>query len=61
VLLLEINQYGFFGVDVNILTNYGPILIFPNFLNLVFCFLIKNIMYSMLYLFQKLKKSDYMS
>jgi len=34
-------------------------LIFPKFLDLVFCFIIKNIMYSMPYLFVKnFKKQD---
>jgi len=36
-------------------------LIFQKFLNLVFCFIIKNIMYSMPYLFFKNLKSRFMS
>jgi len=35
---------------------WRPILIFPKFLNLVFRFIIKNMMYFMLYLFSKTSK-----
>jgi len=34
-----------------------PILIFPKFINLVFCFIIKNMMYFLSYLFFKTLKS----
>jgi len=34
-----------FGADTDILVIHGPI--FPKFLNLAFCFIIKNIKYSM--------------
>jgi len=52
--ILEINQYGFFGADIN--TNILAIANISEFLNLVFCFIIKNIMYAMLYLFSKTLK-----
>jgi len=54
---LEIDRYGFFEADTDISAIHGPmhrpIPIFPKFLNLVFCFIIKNIMYFMPYLFYK--------
>jgi len=48
---VEIDRYSFFGADTDISAMHGLILIFPKFLNLVFCFIIKNIMNSMPYLF----------
>jgi len=51
--LLEIDRYGFLGADANISAIHGLIPIFPKFLNLLFCFIIKNNMYSMPYLFFK--------
>jgi len=47
ILCLEIDRYGFFEADTNISAIHGPIPIFPKFLNLVFCFIIKNMMYFM--------------
>jgi len=48
-LILEIDRYGFFEADTDISAIHGPIyrpiLIFPKFFNLVFCFIIKNVMY----------------
>jgi len=48
---LEIERYGFFEADTDISAIHGliyrPTPIFPKFLNLVFCFIIKNMMYSM--------------
>jgi len=40
---------------------YRPIPIFLKFLNLVFCFIIKNMMYFMPYLFSKPYKSEFLS
>jgi len=48
-----------FGTDTDISAIHGPILIFPKFLNLVFCFIIKNRVYFMPCLFFKnLKNKD---
>ena len=50
-IILEIDQYVFFEADADISAIrgliYRPILIFPRFLNFVFCFIIKNSMYFM--------------
>jgi len=50
----------FFEADTDISTIHGPIYrpipIFPKFLNLVFCFIIKNMMCFVLYLFIKALK-----
>ena len=60
VCFIEIDQYGFFEADTDILAIYGPIYrpipIFQKFFNLVFCSIIKNIMYFMPYLFFKILK-----
>jgi len=56
---LENNQFGFCGADTNMSAIHGPIPIFPKFLNHVFCFVIKNIVYSMLHrFFKNFKKWD---
>ena len=58
--ILEIDRYGFFEADTDISAIHGPIYrpipIFPKFLNLVFCFIIKDMMYFMPYLFFKTLK-----
>jgi len=62
--LLEIGQYGVSGLsDTNLLAIHGPIADtdFPKFLNVVFCFIIKNIMYSMPYLYFKNFKNQNLS
>jgi len=43
LLNLEIDRYGFFEADADISAIHGPIPIFPKFVNLLFCFIIKNI------------------
>jgi len=53
LLQLEINRYGFFESNTDISAIHRPIPIFPKFLNLVFYFIIKNMMYFMPYLFFK--------
>ena len=50
-LAVEIGRYSFFGANANISAIRAPIL--PKFLNRLFCFIIKNIMYSVPYLFLK--------
>jgi len=56
----KIDRYGFFDPDTYISAIHGliyrPIPIFPKFLNLVFCFIIKTMMYFMPYLFFKTLK-----
>jgi len=52
-LTVEIDRYGFIEADTDISAIHGPIPIFPIFLNLVFCFIIKDMMYFMPYLFSK--------
>jgi len=56
-LTLEIDRHGFFEADTDISAIHGPIPIFPKFLNLVFCFIIKDMMYFMPYLFFKTLKT----
>ena len=55
--VLEIDRYGFSEADTDISAIHGPMYrpmpIFPNFLNLFFCFIIKNMVYFMPYLFFK--------
>jgi len=53
---VAIDQYGFSEADTDISAIHGPIPIFPKFLNLVFCFIVKNMMYFMPYLFFKTLK-----
>jgi len=55
---LEIGRCGFFEADTDISAIHGPIPIFPKFLNLVFCFIIKNMMYFMPYVFFKYLKNQ---
>jgi len=61
-LQLEIDRYGFFEADTDISAIHGPIYrpipIFPKFLDLIFCFIIKNMMYFMPYLFFKTFKNQ---
>ena len=42
-----------YSLGLTYMTFLGPIPIFPKFLNLVFCFIVKNIIYGILCLFSK--------
>jgi len=57
---IEIDRYGFFEAGTDISGIHGPIHrlipIFPKFVSLVFCFIIKNMMFFMPYLFFKTLK-----
>jgi len=54
---IEINRYGFFEANTDISAVHGPIPIFPKLLNLVFCFIIKNVFHALPF-FQNLKNQD---
>jgi len=51
--LLEIDRYGFLGADADRSAIDGPVADISKIFYLVFCFIIKNIMYSLPYLFFK--------
>jgi len=53
VLLLEIDQYGFFGTDADISANYGPITDISKFLKS--CFLLHYQKYNVFYALPFLK------
>jgi len=63
--LVEIDRYGFFEADTDIPVIHGPIYrpipTFPKFTNLVFCFIIKNMVYFVPYLFFKNLKNQGLS
>jgi len=60
VLLLEIDQNGFFGTDADISANYGliPITHISKFFKSCFLLHYQNITYSVLYLFEKNLKNQ---
>jgi len=61
MLQLEIDRYVFSRVDTDILAIHGPIadIDISKIFNLVFCLIVKNIMYSMHYhFFKNFKNQD---
>ena len=56
---MEIDWYGFLAADTNISAIHGPITDISKIFNLVFCFIIKNVIYFMPFLsFKNLKNKD---